>query len=173
MVVRRSSTTEPWVDKVLLERFRLCHAQSFGLRSPIGGYKGLVDEAQKGLRFLSLLEFQRKIYATLLGFFTPTALLLYRGLARVAPSLAIWVFVKTTPVAFRFLVGEMEQTQPAQLHIPRCNFLQQAGADVCIKACKVPTEAFFRKEVGVQLDLEPDHQNGSCSLCFIAQSKKP
>ena len=172
MVVRRSSKTEPWVDKVLLERFRFCHAQIFGIRSPQNGYDGLVDEAQKGLKFLSLTDFQRKVYATLLGFFTPTALLLCRGLARVAPKLTIWAFTKTTPLAFHFLVGDMAQSQPAQLHIPRCKFLQEAGPEACIKACKVPTEAFFRKEVGLQLELEPDHQTGSCSFYFAAQCKK-
>lgn len=169
---RTESPVEPPLDRFLLERFRFFHAQSFGLRSSLQGYAGLVDEAQKGLKCQSLIEFQRRVYATLLGFFTPSALILCKVLSRVSPSFSIGLFVRTTPLVFRFLVGKTTTDSDNTLQITQCRFLKEAGPDACIKACKVPTEAFFRKEVGLKLELEPNHQIGSCRLCFSKISRK-
>lgn len=163
---RSESPVEPLLDRFLLGRFRFFHAQSFGLRSPLQGYSGLVDEAQKGLKCQSLIEFQRRVYTTLLGFFTPPALWLCKSLSRVSPNFSIGLFVKTTPLVFRFLVGQTKADSGNTLQVTQCRFLKDAGSDACIKACKVPTEAFFRKEIGLNLELEPNHQTGSCRLCF-------
>ena len=53
----------------------------------------------------------------------------------------------------------------------RCRYLEEAGcASICINSCKVPTQEFFRRNMGMDVSLEPNYDDFSCQFAF---GKKP
>ena len=47
--------------------------------------------------------------------------------------------------------------------VERCRYLEQSGcAAVCINSCKVPTQEFFAKNMGLQLTMTPNYEDFSC-----------
>lgn len=49
----------------------------------------------------------------------------------------------------------------------RCRYLEEAGcASICINSCKVPTQEFFRTEMGLNVTLEPNYEDFSCQFVF-------
>ena len=54
----------------------------------------------------------------------------------------------------------------------RCRYLEQAGcASICINSCKVPTQEFFEKDMGMALEMEPNYDDFSCQFRFGKQPK--
>ena len=57
--------------------------------------------------------------------------------------------------------------QGQQLLVHRCRFLEEAAcASVCVNVCKMPTQAFFNKEMGVAMRMEPDYETMECRFKF-------
>lgn len=53
------------------------------------------------------------------------------------------------------------------LLIKRCRYLEESGcASVCINMCKVPTQEYFRKYMGVPLTMQPNYDDYSCLASF-------
>eukprot|EP00640_Fibrocapsa_japonica_P004983 CAMPEP_0113952842 /NCGR_PEP_ID=MMETSP1339-20121228/90648_1 /TAXON_ID=94617 /ORGANISM="Fibrocapsa japonica" /LENGTH=210 /DNA_ID=CAMNT_0000961511 /DNA_START=253 /DNA_END=885 /DNA_ORIENTATION=- /assembly_acc=CAM_ASM_000762 len=53
------------------------------------------------------------------------------------------------------------------LLVKRCRFLEGAGcASVCVNTCKVPTQEFFDKYMGLPLYMEPNYDDFSCKFNF-------
>ena len=53
------------------------------------------------------------------------------------------------------------------VRVERCKFLEEAGcAAVCMNTCKLPTEEFFREDMGLDLSMEPDYEDFSCQFNF-------
>lgn len=53
----------------------------------------------------------------------------------------------------------------------RCRYLEQSGcASVCVNSCKVPTQEFFEKDMGMSVSMEPNYDDFSCQFVF---GKKP
>ena len=53
----------------------------------------------------------------------------------------------------------------------RCRYLEQSGcASVCLNSCKVPTQEFFRQDMGLDLCMTPNYEDFSCQFDF---GKKP
>lgn len=51
--------------------------------------------------------------------------------------------------------------------IERCRFLEEAGcASVCANCCKMPTQEFFEKDMGLSLYMEPDYKTYGCTFMF-------
>lgn len=54
-----------------------------------------------------------------------------------------------------------------QCHCCRCRYLEQTGcASVCMNSCKVPTQEFFRRHMGMDVALEPNYDDFSCKFVF-------
>lgn len=54
-----------------------------------------------------------------------------------------------------------------QLLVRRCRFLEEAGcASVCVNACKMPTQAFFNRDMGVPMRMVPDYETLECRFQF-------
>lgn len=154
---------DSWLDRWLLERFRSAHTSSFGKLSALPGYRGLVEEVREVMQTYNPDDFQERIFQIYRAFFTTPVLSLLRMIARTAPrpghSLLMWA----APLAFRFLVGHSKPIRQNQIHISRCKFAEQAGPEACLRACKLPTEQFFREVLEVELRLEPNHSKLSCT----------
>lgn len=154
---------DSWLDRWLLERFRSAHTSSFGKLSAQPGYVGMVEEAREILRTYSQDDLQKRLFKTYRIFFTTPILSLGRLIASSAPGLAQTLLMRSTPLAFRFLVGPSRIVSENQIRIGRCRFAEQAGSEACLRACKLPTESFFREALEVELHLEPNHSNLTCT----------
>ena len=53
------------------------------------------------------------------------------------------------------------------LLVERCRFLEESAcASVCINTCKVPTQEFFARDMGIPLSMEPDYETFECKFKF-------
>ncbi len=49
----------------------------------------------------------------------------------------------------------------------RCRYLEETGcASVCLNSCKVPTQEFFDKDMGLPLTMTPNYEDFSCQFSF-------
>lgn len=54
----------------------------------------------------------------------------------------------------------------------RCRYLEETGcASVCLNSCKVPTQEFFEKDMGLALTMTPNYDDFSCQFSFGLQPK--
>ena len=53
------------------------------------------------------------------------------------------------------------------LLVKRCRFLEESGcASVCGNSCKLPTQNFFRQDMGLALTMTPDYETFECQFDF-------
>ncbi|MEW5303291.1 MAG: hypothetical protein WDW36_005997 [Sanguina aurantia] len=51
--------------------------------------------------------------------------------------------------------------------VERCRYLEQAGcAAICTNSCKLPTQEFFAKDMGLPLEMVPNYEDYSCQFSF-------
>lgn len=51
--------------------------------------------------------------------------------------------------------------------VKRCRFLEESQcASICVNSCKVPTQNFFRHNMGLALTMTPDYETGECQFAF-------
>lgn len=49
----------------------------------------------------------------------------------------------------------------------RCRYLEESGcASICLNSCKVPTQEFFERDMGMAVTLEPNYDDFSCQFTF-------
>jgi hypothetical protein len=130
---------------------------------------------------------QQKALATLRSLFPSWLPRQYQILfSRPFPAFAARMNAWATYVAGTWLMGEcrvvaVEEvavddgsssaaliTRPQQgLHVTRCRFLESAHcASVCVNACKIPTQTFFRDDMGIDLLMEPNYETYECTFSF-------
>ncbi|EFJ43024.1 hypothetical protein VOLCADRAFT_106966 [Volvox carteri f. nagariensis] len=58
--------------------------------------------------------------------------------------------------------------------VERCRYLEQAGcASVCINSCKIPTQTFFAKDMGLPLTMTPNYDDFSCQPTAAVVKAEP
>jgi len=81
-----------------------------------------------------------------------------------------------TPLLFPFLVGQC-RTEPwesssgktirSRVVIERCRFLESSRCKgMCVGLCKIPTEEYFTRELGIPLSMTPNFETGGCELVW-------
>jgi len=51
--------------------------------------------------------------------------------------------------------------------VKRCRFLEESQcASICVNSCKIPTQNFFRHNMGLALTMTPDYETGECQFAF-------
>lgn len=51
--------------------------------------------------------------------------------------------------------------------VKRCRFLEESQcASICVNSCKIPTQNFFRQNMGLALTMTPDYETGECQFAF-------
>jgi hypothetical protein len=98
---------------------------------------------------------------------------------------------KITPTFFNFLVGPMETivvdipveqaaegakkdankdgyvVQKSGVHIKKCRYLNESSCvGMCVNLCKIPTQEFFTKQLGMPLYMQPNFEDYSCTMTF-------
>lgn len=84
-----------------------------------------------------------------------------------------------TPLFFQFLVGPSHPNarkdgQPGGLVVEKCKFLQESGCKgMCLHICKLPTQQFFRDELGMALTVSPNFETQECQWSFGEEPLPP
>ncbi|CAM9294855.1 unnamed protein product [Heterosigma akashiwo] len=53
------------------------------------------------------------------------------------------------------------------LLVKRCRCLEESGcASICVNTCKIPTQTFFKENMGLPLLMEPNYEDFSCQFSF-------
>lgn len=64
-------------------------------------------------------------------------------------------------------INDTEEGKGQGLLVKRCRFLEEAGcASVCVNSCKIPTQNFFIKDMGLPLTMEPNYETFECQFSF-------
>eukprot|EP00850_Spirogloea_muscicola_P010626 SM000063S20016 [mRNA] locus=s63:293225:294317:+ [translate_table: standard] len=80
-----------------------------------------------------------------------------------------------TPRFFSWLVGPCHVVEAdvggrklmSAVHIEKCRYLETSGCTgMCANLCKVPTQYFFNRELGMPLTMEPNFVDLSCRMTF-------
>lgn len=75
-----------------------------------------------------------------------------------------------------WLMGESEVNDVPELDnggkqqgvlVKRCRFLEESQcASICVNSCKLPTQNFFRQNMGLALTMTPDYETGECQFVY-------
>ncbi|CAM9736703.1 unnamed protein product [Chrysoparadoxa australica] len=172
-------------NAALLGYFRSKLADECGGQSPTEGYDGLMEMILAlNSKFMSQVETQQASRRTLQALFPSWlpgafAVMFSKPFPGFSNRLNAWV----TWWASQWLMGpselnNVEETNDGSsgkgqgLLVTRppfdsCRFLEHSGcASVCLNNCKIPTEEFFAKDMGLLLEMKPDYEDFSCQFSF-------
>lgn len=64
-------------------------------------------------------------------------------------------------------VNDIPSGEKRGVLVKRCRFLEESQcASICVNSCKIPTQNFFRENMGMGLTMTPDYQTGECQFAF-------
>eukprot|EP00903_Cladosiphon_okamuranus_P013019 g12147.t1 len=169
------------LDRVLLGLFRSKLAEEVGGDGDVfePGYDGLMEMIKVlNEKFPSKRQTQeasRRVLKSLFPSWLPAsfAVMFSKPFPAFSSRLNAWV----TLIASQWLMGPSELNDVEidggtvgvghGLLVERCRFLEAAGcASVCMNTCKVPTEEFFAKDMGLALEMTPNYEDFSCQFSF-------
>jgi len=187
---------ESLLDKALLWVFRfLVQKNTNGVSSPLPGILGLLEQGRKYMLQPNQTDTRQHemVRETLADLMTPVLPPFYRifmsgivppGLndtALVGPYAgkqigpwfyAPWLTTMITPIFFGFLVGpsypnRRKDGERGGLVVEKCKFLQESGCKgMCLNICKLPTQQFFKDELGLDLSVSPNFATQECQWSF-------
>lgn len=129
-------------------------------------------------RYNNRTEIQEIARDVLVSLFPPFILHRYPSwFARPFPMFSARMCAWATVVGGTWLMGECEVNDVPELGIDggryqgvlvkRCRFLEESQcASICVNSCKVPTQTFFRQNMGLPLTMTPDYDTGECQFAF-------
>eukprot|EP01039_Chlorochromonas_danica_P001704 gene1704-1862_t len=82
-----------------------------------------------------------------------------------------WLIGPTKRSWVKVSIGEEDQHQQQQWHsgvaIEKCRYLDRAQCKgACLYLCKIPTEDYFRQEMGLPVYMKPNFEDKSCEIFF-------
>jgi hypothetical protein len=168
------------LDALLLAVFRRFVQDEIGFASAQPAMAGLAEEGRHYMLRASEEEQQQMVVRVLRRLFTPLGPPFYKvfmsgvlggrqlGPWFYAPALTSWV----TPLFFKFLVGPSVPNfradgQLGGLVVEKCRFLQESGCKgLCVHQCKLPAQAFFKDDLGLELTVAPNFETQECQWSF-------
>lgn len=168
------------LDSLFLSIFRTKMEQVTMITStlPKDDYQGLMEVANQMTKKYSkpqVRELSRQILRSLFPSWLPSA---FRQMFAIPlPAFSAVMNAYATYVAGTWLMGECQVRDYTTdegvvkanhaLHVKRCRFLEESGcASVCIHACKLPTQDFFRQDMGLNLTMTPNYDTFECEFQF-------
>ncbi|KAH9626865.1 hypothetical protein KSS87_002265, partial [Heliosperma pusillum] len=135
-----------WLDDFFLNSFRQKLVEEVGWESEKEGYDGLIELANGLLVGRSKQQASQAAIRILKSLFPPFLLDLYRTLV--------------TPIGGGKIAAIM-------VFVERCKYLEESKCvGVCVNTCKLPTQTFFKEEMGIPLLMEPNFKDYSCQFSF-------
>ena len=168
-------------DQALLTLFRRKLAVELGADGDQSGYTGLIAMIRtmnEGAQYPSSYDTQqaaRRVLKSLFPSWLPAAfaVMFSKPLPEFSCRMNAWV----TLIASQWLMGHSEINDVEidggrvgiahGLLVKRCRYLEESGcASVCVNTCKVPTQEFFAKDMGLPLEMTPNYDDFSCQFSF-------
>ncbi|KAF9619828.1 hypothetical protein IFM89_009579 [Coptis chinensis] len=167
-------------DHLFLTLFRNKMVQEVGWDSDMPGYDGLIEVANRlMMKNRNNSETVDAAVRILRSLFPPFLLELFKML--VAPlgrgKVAAIMVARVTALSCQWLMGpckvnSVDLPDGSSLEITgvlveKCKYLEESKCvGICINTCKLPTQTFFKKYMGVPLVMEPDFSDYSCQFKF-------
>jgi hypothetical protein len=99
--------------------------------------------------------------------------------AKPLPHFSNWMNAWVTHFTTTWLMGPSKvqvekKTNAFVVVVEKCRFLEESGPclKTCINACKVPTQDFFQKDMGIMINISPNVTDYSCRFEFGVQPKQ-
>ncbi|KAJ3691866.1 hypothetical protein LUZ61_021030 [Rhynchospora tenuis] len=173
------------LDHVLLNFFRTKMVQEVGWDSERAGYDGLIEVANRLMKGKSNQETQLSAVRVLKSLFPTWLLVLFKML--VAPiadgQVASMMVARATALSCKWLMGSCSVNSvvlpdgnscSSGVFVERCKYLEESKCiGICINTCKLPTQAFFKDYMGVELYMEPNFEDYSCQFNFGVPAVSP
>ena len=147
-----------------------------GADSQLEGYPAIIDLTRRlNRRYPTARETQlatRAILNSLFPSWLPGAFKVM--FSRPLPALSCRLNAFATAATCQWLMGPCQVNDVEELdggargagmgvRVERCRYLEEAGcASVCINSCKVPTQEFFARDMGLPLTMTPNYDDFSC-----------
>lgn len=180
----------PLVDSFLMSLFRTKLAEqltrpgnSIRIRDSklaLDDFQGIIELTyDMNSRYKNITQIQEIACDVLVSLFPSFILDRYPSwFARPFPKFSARMCAWATVVGGTWLMGECEVNDvPETINndggskqgvlVKRCRFLEGSQcASICVNSCKIPTQTFFRQNMGLALTMTPDYNTGECQFVF-------
>ena len=180
----------PLVDSFLMSLFRRKLAEELNRPSnsiqiqdsncTYDDFNGIIElTSNMNSRYNNKTQIQEIAHRVLVSLFPPFILDRYpTWFARPFPILSARMCAWATVVGGTWLMGECTVNDiPATVDndgginqgvlVQRCKFLEESQcASICVNSCKIPTQNFFRDNMGLAVTMTPDYSTGECQFVF-------
>lgn len=167
------------LNRVVYSLFRKKMVSALGNRdSSLDGYAGIIDLTRRLNSLGSPTDTQRLTRQILLslfpGWLPPAFKVMF---AKPLPGLSCKLNAFATWLTCQWLMGECEINSVAidggemkegyGVLVKRCRYLEESGCvGICINSCKIPTQEFFEKDMGLPLTMDPNYETFECQFSF-------
>lgn len=167
------------LNAIIMNLFRRKMVQAIDEDVEEQGYQGIIRLTRRlNSKFLNPRQTQARTVSILNSLFPPWLPPAFKVLfAKPFPELSCKMNALATALTCQWLMGEckvndveIDGGKIGQGHgvlVRRCRYLEESGcASVCINSCKVPTQEFFEKDMGLPLLMTPNYEDFSCQFSF-------
>lgn len=140
---------------------------------PLHDYRGIIELARAmNFNYTNRRQVQSIAQDVLVSLFPPFILERYPSWFAIPfPEFSSKMCAFATVTFGTWLMGECVVNDiPGQyrgVNVKRCRFLEESQcASICVNSCKIPTQNFFRDNMGLGLTMTPDYDTGGCQFSF-------
>ena len=178
----------PFVDIILMSLFRVKLAERLNninneirtqdSKLPLNDFMGIVElTSSMNAEYNNRTEVQELAREVLVSLFPTFILDRYPSwFAQPFPIFSAKMCAWATMVGGTWLMGECHVNDVPELEnggkaqgvlVKRCRFLEESQcASICVNSCKIPTQNFFRQNMGLALTMTPDYETGECQFAY-------
>jgi len=169
---------KPWNAAIMGLFIRKLEA-ALGERTAKQGYEAVIELTKRlNAKYGDPRETHEATVGILLSLFPSWLPVAFAALfSRPMPGLSARLNALATQLTCEWLMGPLavndvvvdsgEVGKGHGLLVQRCRYLEQGGcASVCINSCKVPTQLFFSRHMGLPLTMTPNYDDYSCQFAF-------
>ncbi|XP_076932113.1 beta-carotene isomerase D27, chloroplastic-like [Bidens hawaiensis] len=165
-----------WLESIAIAHLSKTIQETTGMKIDTPGYKGIVEVSAAMFRELSPTE-QRALILKALEKAVPRFTLSMIMQMRLMPQSKFTreFYAVFTTLAFSWLVGPSEvrelefegRKERNVVHITKCRFLEEGNCvGMCTNLCKMPTQEFIKKNLGIGVNMVPNFDDMSCEIIF-------
>lgn len=172
-----------FIDDIFMTLFRTKLAEKLSDRIPdssksCSDFMGIVElTSSMNAEYKNRTEIQELACEVLVSLFPPFILDRYpTWFAKPFPNFSARMCAWATVVGGTWLMGECEVNDIPDMKnggkyqgvlVKRCRFLEESQcASTCVNSCKIPTQNFFIKNMGLALTMTPDYETGECQFAY-------
>lgn len=140
---------------------------------PLDDFQGIIEITHSmNSRYANRTVVQSLAQDVLVSLFPPFILNRYPSwFARPFPGFSSKMCAYATVAFGTWLMGECEvndiPSKSQGVLVKRCRFLEESQcASICVNSCKIPTQNFFRENMGLGLTMTPNYETGECQFAF-------